>query len=98
MALYRTFVQLDPYERWILAVFQHALSLNKKRKMPTSAVLSALIREAWSLLEEQSDPTKLEELKRAVPMPKELRGILEKEGPKQSSEPSQRTIDNAARI
>lgn len=79
MALYRTFVQLDSYEKWILNVFQYALSKQKKKKVPVSAVLSALIREAWSLLEEQSDPAQLESLKKDVPMPKELRELL-KEG------------------
>jgi hypothetical protein len=77
MALYRTFVQLDPYERWILSVFQHALSSQKKKKIPTSAVISAIVREAWDLLQAQSDPQKIEELKRSVPMPAELKMVLE---------------------
>jgi hypothetical protein len=60
---YRTFVKLDPYERWILRVMQNMPKmLGKKRKKPSSKIIGAIIREYFEDLVENSDPEMLKKL------------------------------------
>jgi hypothetical protein len=62
-------------------MFQHALTSQRGKKVPLSTVISAIIREAWQLLVDQSDPSKIEELKNAVPAPKEIKLLMKEDGP-----------------
>jgi len=59
---YRTFVKLDPYERWILRVMQNAPRMIGKKSQPASKVIGAIMREYFEDLVERSDPTQLKEL------------------------------------
>lgn len=67
---YRTFVQLDAYERWILRMIQQGLSDAGRRKPPLSKVIGGVIREYWEQFEKDADPERLEELKKKVPPPR----------------------------
>ena len=67
---YRTFVQLDMYERWILRMIQYGLSDSGRKKPPMSKVIGGVIREYWAQFEKEVDPEKLEELRKKVPLPK----------------------------
>lgn len=60
---YRTFVKLDPYERWVLRVIQNMpLLAGKKRKLHASKLIGAIIREYFDNLVEDSDPEMLRAL------------------------------------
>jgi hypothetical protein len=67
---YRTFVQLDAYERWILRMMQYGISQGGKRKPPLSKVIGGIIREYWEQFEKDADPERLAELKKKVPPPR----------------------------
>lgn len=65
--LYRTFVQLDPYERWILRAIQHGLTMASNKKPPLSKVIGGVIREYWEEFEKSADPEMMAKLKKEVP-------------------------------
>jgi hypothetical protein len=64
---YRTFVQLDPYERWILRILQ--AGMGGKKKPPQSRVIGAVLREYWEEFEKDASPELLARLKKKVPPP-----------------------------
>lgn len=65
---YRTFVTLDPYERWILRVVQAGMSQGK-RKPPAGKVIGAILRDYWEEFEKNANPESLARLKKQVPPP-----------------------------
>jgi hypothetical protein len=71
---YRTFIKLNPYERWILRVLQNfPLMTGKKRKLPANRLIGAILREYFDDLVESSDPSMLRQLlKLGPPCPGEL--------------------------
>lgn len=66
---YRTFVQLDPHERWILRMVQQGIVDAGHRKPPASKLIGGILREYWAQFEKDADPAQLEQLKRKVPPP-----------------------------
>lgn len=70
---YRTFVKLDPYERWILRVMENAPRMVGKKKQPSSKIIGAIIREYFETMVRESEPEMLRKLlKFAPPRPVEL--------------------------
>lgn len=67
--LYRTFVQLDPHERWILRAVQHGFTMAGNKKPSMSKVVSAIIRAYWQDYEDNADPVMMAKLKKEVPPP-----------------------------
>ena len=64
---YRTFVKLDPYERWILRVMENAPRMIGKKKKPSSKVLGAIIREYFEGMVSEADPEMLQKLLKLAP-------------------------------
>lgn len=78
---YRTFIKLDPYERWVLRVMQNAPRMIGKKRQPSSKVIGAIIREYFEDLVKRSDPDQLKELlelgpKCPVPLPDPVNDIV----------------------
>ena len=78
---YRTFVKLNPYERWILRVMENAPRMIGKKKQPSSKVIGAIIREYYETMVGEADPDQLKELLRLgppcpVPLPPEVNDIV----------------------
>ena len=67
--LYRTFVRLDPYERWILRVLQAGMHQAGKKKPAVSRIIGTVLRDYWEQFEQEADPEMLEKLKTRVPPP-----------------------------
>ena len=83
---YRTFVKLDPYERWVLRVMQNAPLMLGKKKQPSSKVIGAIVREYFEDLVERADPIQLKELlklgpKCPVPLPDPVNDIVNRKVP-----------------
>lgn len=68
--LYRTFVQLDPHERWILRAVQHGIAMAGNKKPSMSRLIGGIITEYWQEFEQNADPEMMEEIKKAVPPPR----------------------------
>lgn len=66
---YRTFVTLDPYERWILRVLQAGLTQKGRRKPPAGRVVGTVLREYWEDFERNANPELLAKLKSRIPPP-----------------------------
>ena len=76
---YRTFVKLDPYERWILRVMERAPLMIGKKKQPSSKVIGAIIREYFEALVQDAEPEMISELLQLgppCPVPSELNDIV----------------------
>lgn len=69
---YRTFVQLDHYERWVLRMVQRGVVMAGNRKPALSKVIGGIIREYWEDFEQTADPELLAKLKKEVPPPRKL--------------------------
>lgn len=83
---YRTFVKLDPYERWILRVMENAPRMIGKKKQPSSKVIGAIIREYFETMVREAEPEQLKALLRLGPpppgrLPKEINDIVNNEAP-----------------
>lgn len=83
---YRTFVKLDPYERWILRVMENAPRMIGKKKQPSSKVIGAIIREYFETMVRESDPEMIQKLlelapPRPVPLPPEVNDIVNRDAP-----------------
>jgi len=74
---YRTFVQLDPYERWILRLVQKGLTKPGKRPPPMAKVIAGIIREYWDDFELHADPKMMAQLKKEVPPPRGFPRLLD---------------------
>jgi len=66
---YRTFVTLDPYERWILRVVQAGVVMSGHKKPPINKVIGGVIREYWDEFERSADPSQIRKLRKKVPLP-----------------------------
>jgi hypothetical protein len=66
---YRTFVQLEPYERWILRAVQQGIVEAGHRKPPASRLIGGILREYWAEFEKTADPLQLAALKQKCPPP-----------------------------
>lgn len=66
---YQTFVQLDPYEKWILQVLRAGMKKTTGRNIPISRLIGTVIREYWEEFQRGSDPQLLEDLVRKIPPP-----------------------------
>ena len=64
---YRTFVTLDPKERWILRMVQAGVVMAGHRKPPINKVIGGIIREYWDEFEKSADPEQLDRLRKKVP-------------------------------
>ena len=69
---YRTFMQLDQYERWVLRMVQRGVVMAGNKKPPLSKVIGGIIREYWEDFELTADPELLAKLKKEVPPPVKL--------------------------
>jgi len=83
---YRTFVKLNPYERWILRVMENAPRMLGKKKQPSSKVIGAIIREYFETVVKEADPKMLEKLLSygpppPGPLPKEVNDIVNRKTP-----------------
>lgn len=74
---YRTFVQLDQHERWILRLVQQGVTKPGKKKPPLSKVIAGIIREYWEEFENHADPELLAQLKKEVPPPRGYPRLLD---------------------
>jgi len=70
--LYRTFVQLDPHERWILRAVQHGIVMTGNKKPSLSKVIGAVVRAYWDDYEQNADPKMMAKLKKEMPPPAAL--------------------------
>ena len=66
---YRTFVTLDPHERWILRMVQAGIVMAGNKKPPLNKVIGGVIREYWDEFEKNADPMQLRKLRQKVPPP-----------------------------
>ena len=66
---YRTFMTLDPYERWILRVVQAGVVMAGNKKPPINKVIGGILREYWETFERDADPEQLRRLVKKVPPP-----------------------------
>jgi hypothetical protein len=83
---YRTFVKLDPYERWILRVMEQAPKMVGKKRQPSSKVIGAIVREYFESLVREADPKMLKELLSLGPpcpttLPPEINDIVNRKIP-----------------
>jgi hypothetical protein len=69
---YRTFVTLDPYERWILRVVQAGVVMAGNKKPPINKVIGGILREYWETFEKDADPEQLRQLVQKVPPPLQI--------------------------
>lgn len=66
---HRTFVVLDPYERWILRMVQAGIVMTGNKKPAINKIIGSVLREYWEEFEKNADPRQLEALRKKVPPP-----------------------------
>lgn len=74
---YRVFVELDPYEHWVLRVVTSAIKVTSGRKKAPAPgrVIGAVLRSYYEFLKKHSDPDFFYELEKRMPSPVSFRGL-----------------------
>jgi hypothetical protein len=66
---YRTFVTLEPHERWILRMVQAGIVMAGNRKPALGKLIGIILRAYWDDFEKNANPELLMKLKKKVPPP-----------------------------